>query len=121
MELAEAAAKDAQNFGLSAKIEEENGEISVAYECPAVCDTKEVKAVCWDDVYSAMRSVSSEFEYQIKWMREDVNYLRDAFYKHAGAGHLPNIGDSGLMEKALKVLGLGDSFEVKKPQVFVQY
>lgn len=120
MEMAEAAVKDAVNFGLSASVEKKDGEISVAYESPAVCKTEEVKAVSWDDVYAVMRSVASEYEYQIKWLKEDMKYATDAFYKHL-RGHLPAIADAGQMEKALKVLGLGDSFEVKKPQVYVQY
>ena len=103
MEMAEAAVKDAINFGLSASIEEKEGEISVAYES-AVPVTKEATAVSWDDVYSVMRSVYSECEYQMKWMKEDLRWLSEAFSKHAGAGHLPQINDAGQMEKALKTL-----------------
>lgn len=122
MELAEAAVKDAVNFGLSASIEEKEGEISVAYES-AVPVAKEAAAaaVSWEDVYSVMRSVYSECEYQMKWLREDVNHARDAIFKHINNGHIPAISDAGQMEKALKTLGLGDSFAVVKPAVYVQY
>jgi len=121
MELAEAAIKDASNFGLSASIEEKDGEISVAYDSPAMCGDKETKAVSMEDVYAIVSSVAREYEYQLKWMREDMSYTRDALHKHVNNGHLPPIADSGLMEKALKVLGLGDSFVVQKPSVLVQY
>ena len=121
MELAEAAVKDAVNFGLNASIEEQDGQISIAYECPADCKPEEVKAVCWEDVYSIVRAISSEYEYQLKWLREDVSYSREAIFKHINNGHLPAIADAGQMEKALKVLGLGDSFNVVKPTVYVQY
>lgn len=120
IELAQAAVKDATNFGLDASIEEADGEISIAYECASPVVQKEAVAVCLDDVYSIIRSVASEYEYQLKWLREDVQSTREQFYKHL-SGHIPAILDAGQMEKALKVLGLGDSFEVKKPSVYVQF
>lgn len=132
MELAEAAVKDAVNFGLSAVIEESDGRISIAYEAPAACSDKEAKAedgedgeeedsLSAEDVYNIVRSVYNSYEYELKWLREDISYMREAFYKHANNGHLPAIGDAGLMKKALKNLGLEDSFEVKTPSVYVQY
>ena len=121
LEMAEAAVKDASNFGLVASVEENDGEISVAYECVSAPCQKDSVAVCWDDVYSIVRSYSSEYEYQLKWLREDVSYLRESLYKHTGAGHIPAILDSGAMKKALKALGLEESFEVKVPAVYVQY
>lgn len=119
MELAKAALADSSNFNLSASIEEQEGSISIAYECASPV-TRESTSVCWDDVYSIVRSAASEYEYQLKWLREDMNYTREAFYKHL-QGHIPSINDAGQMEKALKVLGLGDSFSVQKPVVYVQY
>lgn len=121
MELAEAAAKDAPNFGLIASIEEKDDEISVAYDCAAPCVQKEVVAICWDDVHSIVRSAYSECEYQMKWLREDVQYLRERLNKHVGAGHFPAVNDAGQMKKALKALGLEESFEVKVPEIYVQY
>lgn len=121
MELAEAATKDAPNFGLSASIEEKDGEISIAYDSPAMCDNKETKAVSMEDVYAVMRSVASSYEYELKWLREDMSYTRDAFFKHVNNGHIPAILDGGIMKKALKSLGLEDSYQVSIPTVFVQY
>lgn len=119
MELAEAAVKDAVNFGLTASLQKEGDVISVAYESPAVASPTN-QQISWDDVYSVMKSVSSEYEYQLKWLREDVQYAREAFYKHLN-GHIPSITDAGIMKKALKALGLEDSFEVRKPAVYVEY
>lgn len=121
MELAEAAVKDAENFGLTASLEEVDGEISVAY-CPAdSCAEVKPEGVCLDDVYKIARAVAAEYEYQLKWLREDVGYMRESLYKHMSNGHLPSIGDAGAMKKALKALGLEDSFEVRVPAVYVQY
>lgn len=119
MELAEAAVKDAENFGLTAKVEQSDGEISVAYEMPASCDKKEATAVCWDDVYAICRAYASEYQYQLKWVQEDLKYTREAFYNHL-KGHLPSINDAGKMEKALKNLGLEDSYNVVKPSIYVE-
>jgi uncharacterized membrane protein YkoI len=121
MEMAEAAVKDASNFGLSASMEEKDGEISVAYESPAMCGDKETKAVSMEDVYAMVSSVAREYEYQLKWMREDMSYTRDTLYKHVNNGHIPAITDAGIMKKALKSLGLEDSYQVSTPTVFVQY
>lgn len=118
MEMAESAVKDAPNFGLSAKIEQADGEISVAYDSCSDCGEK--KSLSMEDVYSAMRSVSNEFSYEVKWIREEVKYLHDRFNEHT-KGHLPAIRDGSKMEGALKALGIGDSFSVGKPTVWVEY
>ena len=120
LELAQAALEDAKSFNLSASIEQKDGEISIAYESPAMCENKESKAVSMEDIYAVMKSYSSEYEYQLKWMREDMNYTRDIFYKHM-EGHIPSIKDAGKLQAAINILGLGDSFEVKKAQIYVQY
>ena len=121
MELAEAAVQDAANFGLQAVLEQSEGEISVAYESPAGCSDKEEKSMSMEDVYAVVRSVASEYDYQLKWMREDAAYTREALYKHMNNGHLPAIKDSGKMEEALKALGLANSYSVAKPTVWVEY
>ena len=121
MEMAEAAVKDAESFGLTASLEEVDGEISVGYCSPEACSTdKAASSPTWDDVYAIARNVANEYEYQLKWLREEVDYMQERFSKHTN-GHIPAILDSGQMEKALKVLGLGDSFVVQKPVVWVQY
>ncbi len=119
MEMAEAAVKDAENFGLTASLKNVDGEISVAYCAAEPCQAEE-KAVCMADVYNVARALANEYEYQLKWLREDVQSMRDQYYKHL-SGHIPAILDSGRMEKALKTLGLDDSFVVQKPVVWVQY
>jgi hypothetical protein len=118
MELAEAAVKDAPNFGLSATIEQENGEISVAYEVKSDCEEKEELSM--DNVYSIVRSMYSESEYQMKYLREDMGYMRESFAKHM-RGHFPSITDADKMQTALKALGLGESYNVQKPTIYVEY
>lgn len=118
MELAEAAVKDAPNFGLSATIEQENGEISVAYEVKSEYEEKE--ALSMENVYSIVRSMYSESEYQMKYLREDMGYMQKSLAKHM-IGHFPSITDAGKMEVALKALGLADSYNVSKPTIYVEY
>lgn len=118
MELAEAAVKDAPNFGLSATIEQENGEISVAYEVKSEYEEKEPLSM--ENVYSIVRSMYSESEYQIKYLREDMGYMRESLSKHM-RNHLPSIADAGKMKAAIKALGLEDSFQVATPVVWVEY
>jgi hypothetical protein len=118
MEMAEAAVKDAPNFGLSAKIEQDDGEISVAYECKS--ETAEKESLSMENVYSIVRSVYSECEYQMKWLREDLGYMRQSFAAHM-KGHLPAVLDAGKMEGAIKALGLADSYNVSKPTIWVEY
>ena len=118
MEMAEAAVKDAPNFGLSAKIEQDDGEISVAYECKS--ETVEKESLSMENVYSIVRSVYSECEYQMKWLREDLGYMRQSFAAHM-KGHLPAVLDAGKMEGAIKALGLADSYNVSKPTIWVEY
>jgi hypothetical protein len=119
MELSEAAVKDAEKFGITAFIEGEGENKVVCFESKAYMEDS--PKVCVEDMHCMVKAMLSEFEYQTKWMREDISYLRDAFYKHTGAGHLPHIADAGSMTKALKVLGLGDSYKVEIPRVYVQY
>jgi hypothetical protein len=122
LELATAAVEDAKNFGLKASLKTEEGKSIVSFESIAdAYGEKEEKPCCMSDVYNIMRSVASEYEYQLKWMREDINYMREALYKHTSSGHLPAIQDAGKMKEALKKLGLGDSYEVQTPTVYVQY
>lgn len=122
LELATAAVEDAKNFGLKAFLKTEEGKPVVSFESIAdAYGEKEEKPCCMSDVYNVMRSLSSEYEYQLKWIREDLSYMREALYKHTSSGHLPPIQDAGKMKEALKKLGLGDSYEVKTPEVYVQY
>jgi hypothetical protein len=121
MELAEAAVKDAENFGLTASIEKNGEEISIAYDSPAMVSDKPEQYMTTAEAYSMMKNYASEYEYQMKWMREDLGYMRENLFKHINNGHLPAISDAGMMKKALKSLGLEDSYEVKTPAVFVQY
>lgn len=124
MELAEAALKDAVNFGLKASIEKNGEEICIAYESPSDPSEKEDDDESEDmkeEIYSMIKYVRGEFEYQMKWMREDMAYMRQDLYKHMNNGHLPAISDAGMMKKVLKSLGLEDSYEVKTPAVYVQY
>ena len=120
LELVNAAVKDAENFGLTASVEEKDGQQVIAFESKALCEEKKDYA-SYQDVYSIVQSMASEFEYQLKWMREDQAYVREAFYKHVNNGHIPAIADAGTMKKVLKSLGLSDSFEVRTPSVYVEY
>ena len=67
-----------------------------------------------------MNYYRNEVSYSLKYMREDLSYMRKEFHNHLG-GHLPAIKDAGKMEAALKTLGLGESFKVAKPTVWAEY
>ena len=120
IELSEAAIADAKNFGLEAKLEKQEDKTFIAFESKADYGSEKEESVSYEGVYSIMKSVYSEFEYQLKWIKEDLSYTRELFYKHM-EGHLPSIKDVGKMQGAIDKLGLGDSYEVKKAQVYIQY
>jgi hypothetical protein len=120
MEIAKAAIKDAKTFGIEATLEtSDSGEISVAYDSQADCSMKKEYA-SMEDVQYAMRSWSNEMSYEMKYIKEDMKYARDEYYKHL-KGHLPAIKDSALMQKAIDALGLGESYNVVKPTIYVEY
>lgn len=120
LELSEAAIKDAKNFGLSAKLVNEDGQNFVEYESIAYSEPVAPTNPTWDDYYAWSKSVYSDMQYQLKWIREDYKYLAEAFYKHQ-EGHLPPIKDAGKLQAAINTLGMGDSYEVKKAAVYVSY
>ncbi len=55
---------------------------------------------------------------RIRWIQDDINYLRTDFYKHTTEGHLPKIEGATAMEKALKALGLAGDYEVEKKTIY---
>lgn len=121
-EIALAAVQDAPNFSIAdACLQENDGKIEVSF---ALCDLhdedKAPASVTWADMDSLYSAVRREMEYEMKWLREDLNYYFRKFEEHM-KGHLPPILDAGKMEGAIKALGMSDSYEVKKVQVFVQY
>jgi len=116
-----AALEDAKNFNLSATLEKEDDQLFIAYESKAYCDTPTPPAnPTWDDYYALSKSMYSEMQYQMKWIREDYQYLSQAFRDHE-VGHLPKILDGGKMQAAIDTLGMGDSYQVRKADVYVQY
>lgn len=120
-EISEAALKDAPNFGLSAKLLKQEDKTFVEYESKAYCENPVAPTnPTWDDFYSLSKSMYSEMEYQLKWIREDFKYMAEAFYKHQ-EGHLPPIKDAGKLQAAINTLGMGDSYTVRKAEVYVTY
>jgi hypothetical protein len=121
LELSEAAIKDAKNFGLSAKLTNEDGQNFVEYESKAYCDTPTPPAnPTWDDYYALSKSVYSEMQYQLKWIREDYKYLSEAFREHQ-RGHIPAVQDVGKMKQIIETLGLSESYDVAKKTIYVEW
>lgn len=118
----QSALADAKNFGLSAKLEKQDDQLFISYESKASYgETEEKKeGPSWDDYYNLSKSLYSEMQYQLKWIREDLNWYSQALNKHQ-EGHLPPIKDVGKMQAAINTLGIGDSYEVKKAAVYIQY
>lgn len=121
LELAEAAIQDAKNFGLSAKLVKQDDQTFIEFESKAYCDTPTPPTnPTWDDYYALSKSVYSEMQYQLKWIREDYQYLSREFFAHQ-KGHIPAILDVGKLQAAIDTLGIGDSYQVKKAEVYITY
>lgn len=115
--VASLAVKDASNFGLTASLLKEGDSIFLTYEESKACYEDKNCAPDYADIY---RSVRNDLDYELKWIREDIRYQADRINAHM-AGHLPPIKDVGLMNKAIKSLGLEDSFIAEKARVYVEY
>jgi hypothetical protein len=117
-----AALEDAKNFGLLATLEKEDENLFIAYESKAYCDAPCDKPTnpTWDDYYALSKDLYSEMQYQLKWLREDINYYSQAWREHQ-VGHLPKILDAGKMQAAINTLGIGDSYTVRKAEVVISY
>jgi adenylate cyclase class IV len=87
--------------------------LAAVEELKAYCCEKETDVSC-DCTYRL-----SETENVLRWLREDLNYLRESFYKHKEGGHLPPITTVEQLSRALKVLGLEEEYEVKKKQIYL--
>jgi hypothetical protein len=121
-ETAEAALAEAKAIGWSAEIVDGDGGAVLEYESLAsyADEPEKSKAASEEEMYNIYRSLSQEMEYRFKWMNENIDGVRKMFFDHA-IGHLPPIKDAGKMSAALKSLGLEDSFEVRKPSVYIEW
>jgi hypothetical protein len=119
-EISLAAVQDAKNFGLEAVLKTENGLDFIHYSNSNSYPELKVNSATPADADKIYAQFSSELQYQMKWLREDYNYLAKQMSEHM-KGHLPAIKDAGLMEKALKVLGLSDSYAINKPTIYIEY
>ena len=115
--IALAAVEDAKNFDLLASYDESKGVIEYSeadiYSMPAT--------PCSTDVENCVKNACSSIQYEMKWMHEDVSSLWKKISEHVNEGHLPPIKDAAAMKKALKALGMEDSYNVQVPTVYVQY
>jgi hypothetical protein len=118
-QIALAAVEDAKNFGLLAQLEEADGQNLVSYEKAEAYSIPSSPTPT--DIECCVRDICSSYQYELKWLSEDMRSLRERFFKHEMDGHLPPIKDAGQMKKALKSLGLEDSYNVQTPTVYVQY
>lgn len=128
-EVALAAIEDAVNFGLKAKLVEQDSNIILQYESSlaneiGMMEKEDDDDEDSEDSYSNLKMIISDMQnqlsYQIKWMREDLAFMQKQFSEHL-MGHLPAIKDATKMEEALKSLGLAKSFEVRKPSISVDW
>jgi len=103
-----------ENKSITTKELEKVDELLAAVEeLKAYCDQKEVNVSC--DCACRL----SETESVLRWLREDLNYLKESFYKHKEGGHLPPITTVEQLSRALNVLGLEEEYEVKKKQIYL--
>ncbi len=120
VDVAKAAVEDASNFGLTALFETVDEKPTLSFESKAslCCEAPATPSI--EDFKNFVSYVNSELEYRLKWMREDLAYASQRFNQHM-EGHLPPIKDAGKLQAAINTLGMGDSYEVKKATVYVQY
>lgn len=55
---------------------------------------------------------------QVRYIYQELSYMREALYGHISNGHLPPIEGAERLSKALKVLGLDGDYEVKKQVIY---
>ena len=123
-EIAELAANDAENFGISASVQKDGDDFFVEYSQVKASYGEEKEDEEEDEAnekeYYKYKAAIQDFEWVLKWMKEDMEYTRKAFYQHL-EGHLPPIKDVAKLQNAIDILGLGDSFEVAKKTIYVEY
>lgn len=68
---------------------------------------------------SAIQWVMYEIQYRERWLQNRLDDIYDYMDEHR-KGHLPPINGAEKMEKALKVLGIGEDYEVRKPVIFAR-
>jgi hypothetical protein len=76
----------------------------------------------FNDVHEMISSYSEYYERELRYMYKYMSRIQGEMYSYMWEhekGHLPSINDAGRMEKALNILGLGESYEVRKPTISV--
>lgn len=78
-------------------------------------------AYCADVAVEVVPAVSkSDIDYlesRLRWMQEDLNYVRTMYYNHM-EGHLPKIVGATAMQKALKAIGMDGDYQVEKKTIY---
>lgn len=121
----------AEIFKDSAKVkgsyeEQENGTVILAYSYDAPCETKstannnveEFQAQIENSVYNAMIQMESYFDRRLDYVHERIDRSFKMQAEHR-RGHLPPINSPSQMQGALKSIGIGDDYEVKKGVITV--
>jgi len=95
----------------------EGTSVTIKTESPKAPESSEANM---DEVRSMMSRMYDYMQEDIDIMQRYIYRLEgemyDMFYEHT-KGHLPPIKDAGKMQEALRAIGLGESFEVRKPTV----
>ncbi len=93
---------------------------TVEYSIADCCvPTKEPCSPTYADLSNVVSYVLKEMQYQNNWLSSQISYLSEQFYQHS-KGHLPPIMGAEKMENALKTLGVGGDYEVRKPVLYSQ-
>ena len=117
--VAQSAVDDGNKLGFqaeSSQLEDGTYEISYASSYDEPTTQEETAKPTYDDL-GYMRK---EFAYEMKYMREDMAYMSQSLMEHK-KGHLPPFADAGKFKAALETLGLGESYDVRKPTISVEY
>lgn len=76
----------------------------------------------FDDVHEMIRNMSSFYDRELMYMYKYMDRVSSEFYEYMWEhekGHIPAISDAGKMKEVLNTLGMGDSYEVRKPIISV--
>lgn len=63
--------------------------------------------------------IASLYDY-VGYLERSIGNLQERLYDHTSNGHLPPIKSAGQLEKAIKVLGIGDDYQVVKPVIWAK-
>ena len=104
----------AETLGVEGETTEKDGEVIFAYS-----DEKASVSLSQEDLYRSIDSVYRYTDSRCEELYRRMDRLVRAFAMHQ-RNHLPSPKSASQMEKAVKALGMGDDYEVRKNVIYVE-